>query len=223
MESAFRTSSGPVIWLVPLGGRSYAIKTALGKYVCAEMNEKIGKRDAIGPWETWTVESYNGHVAFKSWQGKYLCAESSNYLIANRQSPGQWELFAASLEYGKHYAIQSCHGKYICAEKDHRIVCDKVSVGSLEKFKSVAGNSPQGSMALITHHNRYLSAENSGLVAGDRRAAREWECLRLEIHEDGLVAFRTHLNTYLCAENDNLVCNRTQVGPWEKFKVYLKK
>jgi hypothetical protein len=77
-----------------------------GKYVVAEADGRANaNRDAIGPWEKWTILDPNnpnsgsvipddGRIALKSFHGKYMVAEADHTVNANRDAIGPWEIWA---------------------------------------------------------------------------------------------------------------------------------
>jgi hypothetical protein len=79
--------------------KKVALRASNGQYVCAEGSggrEVVANRNAIGPWETFTViEGGNGHVALQANNGQYVCAEGSGgrEVVANRNAIGAWETF----------------------------------------------------------------------------------------------------------------------------------
>jgi len=88
-------------------------------YVCAENGgggEVVANRTQAGPWETWTVHTYDdGRVALQAHDGHYLTAELDDTVRARALESGEWERFTYEVrDVG--VALLSCHGKYLCAE-----------------------------------------------------------------------------------------------------------
>jgi len=65
---------------------------------------------------------------------------------------------------------------------------------------------------------RYLTAEASGTVAGDRDAADTWEQWEIVQNEDGTVSLRSFWDLWLAAEpNGEIKADRGKLDDWEKF------
>jgi hypothetical protein len=86
--------------LIQLGNSKVAFQSKTnGKYVCAESagaQPLIANRDAIGPWETFTLVPLNNSIALRSEaNGRYVCSETNgaDSLIANRAAVRIWETF----------------------------------------------------------------------------------------------------------------------------------
>merc|ERR1712243_492078 len=77
-----------------------------------------------------------------------------------------------------------------------------------------------GSIALKSHHGKYLVAENNYEVNANRNALGPWEKFKVLKQADGTYAFRTWKGRYLVAESDGrLRADRTRIKEWESFKV----
>lgn len=102
-----------------------------GYYVAAEEGggrEAIANRIEIGPWEVWTVHTYDdGRVSLQASNGMFLCAEPDGRVIVNRPESGEYERFTYELrDVG--VAFKSVHGNYLCAPNDGvgLVVADRV-------------------------------------------------------------------------------------------------
>mmetsp|Transcript_27749 Transcript_27749/g.46968 ORF Transcript_27749/g.46968 Transcript_27749/m.46968 type:complete len:814 (-) Transcript_27749:153-2594(-) len=70
-------------------------------------------------------------------------------------------------------------------------------------------------IALLTHHNTYISARRN-LSVRQMGQAKAWEIFTVEIKE-AKVAFRSHHGTYLSARKDNSVKLEPHCKAWEMF------
>jgi len=90
---------------------------SVGKYVCAESNQSVvANRDAVGPWEEFSLEQSGSNIALRTAHGFLLCAEPSGLVIGNRTAVGPWEQFSICLAAGQTVAFRHAHGKLLCAE-----------------------------------------------------------------------------------------------------------
>ena len=95
------------------------LRASSGHYLCAEGGGgsiAIADRDEAGPWEQWTVETWDdGRVSLKAAStGLYLCAEPDGTVIVNRTESGEYERFAYEVrDVG--VAFLSYHGTYLQA------------------------------------------------------------------------------------------------------------
>ena len=98
-----------------------ALQAANGQYICAEGGggqNLIANRDAIGPWETFTLTNLgNGKVALQASNGQYVCAEGGGgqLVVANRDVRGPWEEFTLTDLGNDKIALQAVNGQYVCA------------------------------------------------------------------------------------------------------------
>lgn len=95
------------------------LRSSSGLYVCAENGgggEVLANRTAAGPWETWTVHTYDdGRVSLQAHDGHFLTAELDDTVRARALESGDWERFTYEVrDVG--VAFLSHHGKYLCAE-----------------------------------------------------------------------------------------------------------
>src|SRR5438128_2026692 len=142
-----------------------AFRAANGKFVCAENGgDNAGvvraNRDAVGPWETWTVHDLDGGaIALESSGGRFLSAEagggsdvhanralstSSDLTIPEhlRTAIGPWEAFTlvGSLR-DETIGLRTVDGEhFVCAEVDSQdpiLNAMRMQQGSWETFAVV--------------------------------------------------------------------------------------
>ncbi|MEZ4448241.1 MAG: AbfB domain-containing protein [Nannocystaceae bacterium] len=75
-----------------------ALRGSNGQYVCAEDgggHNVVVNRDAIGPWECFTLVEDEGWVSLRDCKGYYVCAENNggSDVNSNRNAIGPWEKF----------------------------------------------------------------------------------------------------------------------------------
>ena len=77
-------------------------------------------------------------------------------------------------------------------------------------------------IALKSHHNKWLCAEDDGVtVKSNRTEMNRWEKFEITLI-DGCVALKTWKNKYLSAQADGrLEANRDNLAGWEKFEMYI--
>jgi hypothetical protein len=137
-----------------------SFRSVSGKYVVAEGGgggRVNANRDAIGPWETFTLVDLNGgvlvdgdEVNIKSINGLFVVAEDGGggVVNANRRAAGPWEKF---------------------------IIRGIAGTGAISNGESIA---------LRASNNQYVVAENGGggIVNANRDAVGPWETFTLIIH-----------------------------------------
>ena len=94
------------------------LKSSAGFFVCAESGGGgvvVADRPDAGPWETWTVETWDdGRVSLKAHNGQYLAVEPDGTVIANRDASGEYERFTFEVrDVG--VAFKTFHGTYLQA------------------------------------------------------------------------------------------------------------
>jgi len=103
------------------------LKSAHGKYVCAEDNQKTvhaNRAEAKG-WETFElIPQGHNRFALKSHWGKYVCAEQNGTVVADRTKIGGWEQFTVHEEDNK-FTFLSAHGKFLSAQQDGTLEGDR--------------------------------------------------------------------------------------------------
>ncbi|HEY3275915.1 MAG TPA: hypothetical protein VGJ94_04790 [Syntrophorhabdaceae bacterium] len=147
----------------------------------------------------------NTKIFLRANLGQYVCAEGGGgrEVVANRQSPHQWETFeiisAANPSqlpnYGQRVFLKAINGQYLCAEGGggREVVANRQSAHEWETFVLVK---PTGTSA------------SSAIIPGQMTP----------------VAFRAWNGQYVCAEDGGgreLVANRNAVGPWETFSLLV--
>ena len=95
----------------------------------------------------------------KSFYGKYVAAEQDGKVNANRDVQDNWETWTVVPKGTHKFAFKSYHGKYLVAETNGEVRASRDVADQWETFVlEQLGND----VALKTHHNTYLSADNSG-------------------------------------------------------------
>lgn len=94
--------------------------TPHGFYVCAEAGggrEVACDRIEIGPWEVWTVHTYDdGRVSLQADNGQYLTAEVDGLTVQVRALvSGEWERFTFEVRDDAIVAFKTVHGTYLQA------------------------------------------------------------------------------------------------------------
>jgi len=139
-----------------------ALKASNGKFVCAEQGgdiEYVGSwpnhaygsypaplyanRDSIGPWETFTFETFDdGSITILTNDGYYLTAEEGgDYGIStNRKEANAWEHFFP--ENGGFRTVNDRN--YVCAEmgSDTHLNATRTTVGPWETFETIYLDKP---------------------------------------------------------------------------------
>jgi hypothetical protein len=97
---------------------STTLKASGGLYLCAEGGGggiAIANRPEAGPWETWTVVTYDdGRVSLQAHDGRYLTAELDGSVAVRATESGDWERFVFEVrDVG--VAFRSFHGTYLQA------------------------------------------------------------------------------------------------------------
>ncbi len=88
-------------------------------YLCADHarnNEVWADRDALGPWETWTLtDHHDGTISLADDTGHYMCCENNKCLTATRTAIGPWEHFRLESQPDGTFALKSWKGEYVSA------------------------------------------------------------------------------------------------------------
>ena len=83
-------------------------------------------------------------------------------------------------------------------------------------------------IALRTHHGKYVVAESNGDVNADRKVAYSWETFEVKELGGNKIALKSHHGKYMVAEEKSWYCawcdwevnaDRKSIGSYEKFKV----
>jgi dolichyl-phosphate-mannose--protein O-mannosyl transferase len=134
--------------------------------------------------------NFNTQVTLQSHHGRFVVAEQDTRALCNRDRAGEWETFTMTsphgkytLNYGDKVNLRSHHHKFLCAEQNLTIVANRDQAGPWEEFTLVDPFNlynngpvyPGQRIALRTHHNRYVCAEPSGALVGNRDTVGEWE------------------------------------------------
>jgi hypothetical protein len=84
--------------VIPLCGNWYNIRTASGKYLCAEHWDRvIGDRDVAQAWEQFHFELVQpGVFGIKTFHGAYLSAQPGGRIECNRPALREWEWISIS-------------------------------------------------------------------------------------------------------------------------------
>ncbi len=188
-------------------GLKVALQASNGQYVCAERGggyELVANRDAIGPWETFTLypaarrqeDSFHNRVYF-SYDNLHLKADtqfwsyvdefSPHQLVANRDRAEEWETF--HLHFVDQYRDEILQGRRMS------LIPTGDFVGAAVDWKDAWRND------------------------SDRYGNRD-DLARLGIRDGRFVALTTYWSTFVTAERGGgyeLVADRDQLGPWEIF------
>jgi hypothetical protein len=127
-------------------------------------------------------------VCFRTHQNKYLCAEKDGRLVADRDSPREWEHFSihgvdAKDPRAVRVNIRSHHGKYLCSESDKAIV-NRDAAREWELWTIVdLGN---GTVAFRDYRGKYLCVEREHHIVVNRDKAAAWEALTPVIQGGGI-------------------------------------
>jgi hypothetical protein len=91
--SATGISANECFEVIPLGGNWYNIRTASGKYLCAEHWDRIvGSRAVALEWERFRIELVRpGVFGIKTYHGAYLSAQPGGWIQCNRPALREWE------------------------------------------------------------------------------------------------------------------------------------
>eukprot|EP00727_Mastigamoeba_balamuthi_P005449 m51a1_g1523 hypothetical protein (1621) ;mRNA; f:445505-451523 len=218
---------------VDLSG-SFALRTHWGTFLSAQNNGAVkGDRRDLLWWETFTAET-NSHVAgamsFKSYKGSFLSVDPGNDQVSLRGAANTWEAFTVyNMGNGK-VALRCLSGKYLSVDKGphYKVTCDEYRARGFELFEVVHRDASvditgAGAVALRTHWDTYISAQDDGSVKGDRREPLGWEMFTVDSNSNvvGSLSFMSHRGGYLSADPGNgEVRFRDAAGPWESFVPY---
>jgi len=101
-------------------------------------------------------------------------------------------------------------------------LCQKDTTPGIQKLFGCTDGS-NCKVALQTHHNKYVVAENNGQANANRDKLDIWEIFSVTFIGENKVQFKGHHGKYLVAENDGTVnANRDQAGSWETWTVETK-
>ena len=130
-------------WGLREGFERIVLKSAHGKWMCAEHHQLVANRGEVGPWEKFTPIPQGGNVvALKSDHGKYVVAESNGQANVNRSQVAAWEKFYVYKCVGEgSMAGKPCiafkslaHNKFLVAEPDGTVNCNRNACGPWEKW-----------------------------------------------------------------------------------------
>ncbi|MGN4777450.1 fascin domain-containing protein [Bacillus cereus group sp. MYBK217-2] len=122
-----------------------SIRDNTGKYANAEGGWLFTNRDAVGPWESFTLipivwESGNKY-ALRAANNNFVSADygSGGGLVANRIWIGPQEQFTfqpVNIGGQRKFVIISSNGKYVSADhnKNNQLIADRNAVGPWEQF-----------------------------------------------------------------------------------------
>eukprot|EP00727_Mastigamoeba_balamuthi_P005459 m51a1_g1532 hypothetical protein (1449) ;mRNA; r:514220-523234 len=212
----------------------FALRTHWGTFLSAQDNGAVkGDRRDLLWWETFTAET-NSHVAgtmsFKSYKGSFLSVDPGNDQVSLRGAANTWEAFTVyNMGNGK-VALRCLSGKYLSVDKGphYKVTCDEYRARGFELFEVVHRDASvditgAGAVALRTHWDTYISAQDDGSVKGDRREPLGWEMFTVDSNSNvvGSLSFMSHRGGYLSADPGNgEVRFRDAAGPWESFVPY---
>jgi len=116
------------------GGSVLAFKGGKdGRYCADESNVVKCNRNAIGPWERFTIENTGSQSAFKGGKDGRYCADESNTWKCNRNAIGPWEKFTLE-QTGSQVAMRGGKDNRYCADEHNTIKCNRNGIGPWEKF-----------------------------------------------------------------------------------------
>lgn len=135
----------------PPASQKIALKSmANGKFVAAEAGGSqplIANRDAVGPWETFTLTTLSGNQRSlkANIDNEFVCAEAGGGqpLIANRTAVGVWETYTLITNGDGTYSFRSsANNKIVVAEAGggQPLIANRTAVGPWEKFQIVPVN-----------------------------------------------------------------------------------
>lgn len=142
------------------------------------------------------------------------------------------------VRFGDKIALQSVHGKYMVAENSNGLDANRDSVGPWEKFTVMRSGTTQhhsflafgDTITLKSHHDKYVSAKDTGKLYADVDSLGEWEKFYLIrsgkstsrnfISTGDTITLRSTHNKYVVAEDDGRAnANRDRIGDWVKWIV----
>lgn len=200
------------------------------KFLCAEA-EPLGavhaNRDAIGAWETWSVESRGPDlIALKSVHGKYLCAEGEGggVVVANRDQAGAWETFGVigELTDGAALSLICVDGRHflgVGADADHTLNAKNLTstifrVAVVEADAPAPSPSPSGPLSRLRMDGLYFVNEQSRRIylRGASLFVAYWKWLEFgpgavapaadELHRNRCNAVRVFCMSYNMQKNE---------------------
>ncbi len=134
-----------------------AIKTANGKYLCAEDgggDVVNATRDKIGDWETFeVVDLGKGDIALRSYNGDYVrVSKDGKNLYADSDEIGNREKFQLIILRNNKVAFKTYDKKYLCAEDGGggKVVADRDNIGSWETFELINVEQPISDKSELT-------------------------------------------------------------------------
>lgn len=174
------------------------------------------------------VSAQDGKIALKSYVlNKYICAEVFNKsyeLTCTRDKCQGWELFTCSFAPSQELHFFNLYKqRFMSSSLSCTIFCDNSKGHDTWSSFLIEPHCSSGRMHMKTCTNLYVCAEkNPLLLIADRKAAKEWECFSIELHEDCSFAFYSHHKTYIGSKfnANDVAVDRKSVAATETFAIY---
>lgn len=118
-------------------------------------------------------------VYLQAFNGKYVCSDNAktDSLIADRDTPADWELFEM-LELGDNkVCFRNYSGKFVCSDESMGdvLIANRDNAGPWETF--TMNDLGDGNYSFQNHKGKFFSANQTlnGRVFADKDACGEWE------------------------------------------------
>ena len=181
-------------------------KTSRDKFMSARKTGKILQMKNFLSWEEFQLEiDINGNFKFKSHHGKYLSAPvNGGNCIANKTDLTSTQTFQVTIVQGLipkfKITLHNCYGDILYAKKhgDWCIICkNKKSKWSYFLIEKVDKNNKDTTyISLKTHHNRYISMNDIGVVEQVKTIGRN-EIFEVILHKSSKISIKNSLvNNY---------------------------
>jgi hypothetical protein len=109
----------------------------------------------------------------------------------------------------------------LCADEGHRVICNRSNLGPWERFTLVKVDGERFAMK-GGKDNKWCADEGNQGIKCNRNHVQGWEKFKVEAHGDHISLRGGKDNKYCSYHRNTLVCNKHNVGHWEKLEILTK-